>query len=88
MMEKFKRSDYSEDELNVCKQKAMDLTRDDILRNHRLHKKKDSNTDSDQIITCVINHDPNMVKHLKSFFVQNRVSSNKLWVTTKLSFQR
>ena len=35
------------------------------------HKKEDTKTGYKQIITCVINHDPNMVKHLKSFFVQN-----------------
>ena len=70
MSEKFKRSGYSDKELAECKEKALNLNRTDILMKHCSDKKDKTETD-DNILTFVINHDPDMVKHLKSFLNQN-----------------
>ena len=62
MENKFLASGYEASELQTCKEKALRLNRDEILANHRngVPTRNDEN-----LITCVINHDPSMVKTLR-----------------------
>ena len=62
--DKFVRSGYSVGELQESKRRALSLNRQEILANHR---KKIGNV-TENILTCVINHDPHMAKLLKGFF--------------------
>ena len=71
MFEKFHRSGYDVEELNRCKQKALDLNRDEILANHSHRNDGLQKLDKDKLITFVINHDPTMATHLKTFFIEN-----------------
>ena len=70
MSEKFRRSGYSDEELTICREKALGLKRCDILQ--KTQDKDDETTKSEEnILTFVINHDPDMAKYLKSFFRDN-----------------
>ena len=65
MENKFLASGYEATELHTCKEKALQLNREEILANHRNGV---STRDDESIITFVINHDPSMVKTLRKFF--------------------
>ena len=65
--EKFANSGYRPQELDKCKDRALQLDREEILNQHRtVSRQKD-----DGILTFVINHDPRMVRTLKEFLKAN-----------------
>ena len=72
MMDKFIHSGYSLAELNTCKMKALSHDRDKILKEPRNKEDKEEQKSNDDVITFVMNHDPTMASHLRSFFMQKK----------------
>ena len=75
MYKKFVSSGYSNEELDKCKTKALALNRDEIIENHL---QKNENDDENSILTFVINHDPQMSVHIKSFLKKETDTLKKL----------
>ena len=61
---KFLASGYKASELQVCREKALELNREQILAEHKTGRKSRSD---ENILTYVINHDPDMAKALRTF---------------------
>ena len=88
MEKKFIDSGYSREELLPCKEKALALDRDTILREHRSTERTAGEED---ILTFVINHDPDMVKMLRDFLLSKQdlllqlIGSRKIVISERRS---
>ena len=76
MEQKFIRSGYTEEELKEPKGKALLMDREEILARHQVgpSRKKESG----DLLTCVINHDPQMAGLLSTFLKNNQESQARM----------
>ena len=76
MKKKFMDSGYSKEELRAPMKKALVLDRDLILDNCLIKSKE--NGDKVEVLTFVLNHDPDMVAHIKDFLKRNDLLLKRL----------
>ena len=76
---KFLASGYETSELQVCKDKALELNREQILAEHKTCRESRGD---ENVLTYVINHDADMSKTLRTFLERKKM--NGLSVTGRL----